>query len=224
MRLLVVEDEVRSATYLRDGLTESGFVVDLAHTGEEGLALASSATYDLILLDVMLPERDGWTVLSELRRRKVHVPVVFLTAAAATSERVRGLDMGADDYISKPFAFSELVARVRSVLRRGPNRQTDILRLADLEVDVTRHRARRANKRIELTQKEFLLLSLLIRRAGEVVSRRTITEMVWEMHFDPGTNTVDVHIRRLRLKVDGPFEVKLLHTVHGIGYILEDRS
>ena len=223
MKLLVVEDEEKSAAFLRSGLSESGFVVDVAHDGREGLLLARSGQYDLMILDVMLPGRDGWSVLEELRRDGRPVPVLVLSAVGGTADRVRGLELGADDYLPKPFAFSELLARVRSVLRRGPARQADVLSAADLELDVTRHRGSRAGKRLDLTPKEFQLLALLLRRAGEVVTRRAISEQVWEMHFDPGTNVVDVHIRRLRAKVDDPFPTKLIHTVRGMGYVLELR-
>jgi two-component system copper resistance phosphate regulon response regulator CusR len=224
MRLLVIEDEVKSAAFLKDGLSENGYVVDVATTGEEGLARASTGSYDLVVLDVMLPERDGWSVLTELRRREQSLPVLFLSAAGSTADRVRGLNLGADDYLAKPFAFSELLARVRSVLRRGPGRHSEVLKLADLELDTSRHRAERAGKRLDLTPKEFQLLALLLRQSGEVVGRRVIVEKVWDMHFDPGTNVVDVHIRRLRMKVDDPFPTRLIHTVRGMGYVLEERG
>jgi two-component system copper resistance phosphate regulon response regulator CusR len=223
MRILIIEDEPKTAAYLRKGLAESGFVVDVAEQGEEGLFLATTGEYDLIILDVMLPQRDGWSVLSELRRAGRQTPVLFLTARDAVQDRVKGLELGADDYLVKPFAFSELLARVRSVLRRGPARQPEILRLADLEIDLLRHQARRGGKRLDLTPKEFARLSLLARRKGEVLSRTLIAEQVWDMNFDSDTNVVDVAVRRLRGKVDDPFPGKLIHTVRGIGYVLEDR-
>jgi len=171
----------------------------------------------------MLPEQDGWSVLSAMRAGGIRAPVIFLTARDAVHDRVKGLDLGADDYLVKPFAFSELLARVRSLLRRGPARQPDTVRVADLELDLVRYRATRAGQRLELTPKEFLLLSLLARRAGEVLSRTLIAETVWDMNFDSDTNVVDVHVRRLRSKVDDPFERKLIQTVRGVGYVLEDR-
>lgn len=221
MKILVVEDEPKTAAYLRNGLVENGFVADVSQRGDDGLHAATAGDYDLIILDVMLPERDGWSVLSALRAAGRRTPVLFLTARDGVQDRVKGLELGADDYLVKPFAFSELLARVRSVLRRGPGRQPDVLRVADLEIDVTRHHAFRDGHRIDLTPKEFLLLSLLARRSGEVLSRTFIAEHVWDMNFDPGTNVVDVHVRRLRSKVDEPFERKLIRTVRGLGYVLE---
>jgi two-component system copper resistance phosphate regulon response regulator CusR len=221
MKILVVEDEPKTASYLRNGLVENGFVVDVSAGGDDGLHAAQTGAYDLIILDVLLPRRDGWSVLSSLRSSGTSTPVLFLTARDAVQDRVKGLELGADDYLVKPFAFSELLARVRSVLRRAPGRQPDVMRVADLELDVTRHQAVRAGRRLDLTPKEFLLLSLFARRAGEVLSRTLIAEHVWDMNFDPGTNVVDVHVRRLRSKVDDPFERKLIRTVRGLGYVLE---
>jgi two-component system copper resistance phosphate regulon response regulator CusR len=222
VKILVVEDEKKASAYLRKGLAENGFVVDVASDGEEGLHLALTGDYEMVVLDVMLPGRDGWSVIGELRRSGVQTPVLFLTARDGLPDRVKGLNLGADDYLVKPFAFSELLARLRSILRRGPARQPETLRRADLEIDFVRHRAARGGKRLDLTPKEFALLALLARRAGEVLSRTAIAEQVWDMNFDGGTNVVDVHVRRLRSKVDEPFERKLIHTVRGVGYVLDD--
>ncbi len=224
MKILIVEDEKKTAAYLEKGLIENGFVVDIAGSGDDGLHMARTGGYDLLVLDVMLPGRDGWSILSALREAGVATPVLFLTARDSVQDRVKGLDLGADDYLVKPFAFSELLARVRSVLRRGPTRTPEVMKAADLEVDLLQHRAIRGGKRLDLTPKEFALLSLLLRRRGEVLSRTSIAEQVWDMNFDSGTNVVDVHVRRLRSKVDEPFDRKLIHTVRGVGYVLEDRA
>jgi two-component system copper resistance phosphate regulon response regulator CusR len=221
MKILVVEDEPKAAAYLRNGLSENGFVVDVSARGDDGLHLALTRNYDLVILDVLLPQRDGWSVLSNLRAAGNSTPVLFLTARDAVQDRVKGLELGADDYLVKPFAFSELLARVRSVLRRAPARQHQVLQIADLEMDLVRRQATRAGQRLELTAKEFSLLSLFVRRTGEVLSRALIAEQVWDMNFDPGTNVIDVHVGRLRSKVDDPFERKLIRTVRGMGYVLE---
>lgn len=221
MKLLIVEDERKTASYLHRGLTEAGFAVDVADQGEDGLWLARSGGYDLIILDVMLPGRDGWSILAEIRREGKDTPVLFLTARDAVEDRVKGLELGADDYLLKPFAFSELLARIRSILRRGQARVPETIRIADLELDLVGHKALRAGRRLDLTPKEFALLSLLARRVGEVLSRTLIAEQVWDMNFESDTNVVDVHIRRLRSKIDDPFECKLIHTVRGVGYVLE---
>jgi two-component system copper resistance phosphate regulon response regulator CusR len=223
MKILVVEDERKAANYLRRGLSENGFTVDVAGRGEEGLHLASTGDYDLIILDVLLPERDGWSIITALRQAGKQLPVLFLTARDAVEDRVKGLELGADDYLVKPFAFAELLARVRSLLRRGPGRQLESIHMGDLELDLVRHRAVRGAQRLDLTPKEFALLSLLARRAGEVLSRSLIAEQVWDIAFDSDSNVVDVHVRRLRSKVDDPFAQKLIHTVRGVGYVLEAR-
>ena len=223
MRLLVIEDERKTAAYLRQGLSENGFVVDVAHQGEDGLHLARTGHYDLIILDVMLPERDGWSVLAELRRHGMHTPVLFLTARDAIHDRVKGLELGADDYLVKPFAFSELLARMHSILRRSLTPQSDLVRIADLEIEFLRFKATRQGQRLDLTPKDFALLSLLARHTGEVLSRMLIAEQVWDMNFASDTNVVDVAVRRLRKKVDDPFTLKLIHTVRGMGYVLEAR-
>jgi two-component system copper resistance phosphate regulon response regulator CusR len=223
MRILIIEDEKKTAAYLQKGLAEQGFTVDVSNDGEEGLLLASSVDYDLIILDVMMPLRDGWSVLKELRCSGKLTAVLFLTARDSVDDRVKGLELGADDYLVKPFAFVELLARIRSVLRRGPVRQTEQLEVADLMLDSVRHKAFRNSQRLDLSPKEFALLSLFLQRPGEVLSRTLIAEQVWDVHFDSDTNIVDVAVRRLRQKIDDPFPQKLLHTVRGVGYVLEER-
>ncbi len=224
MKILIIEDEAKTATYLKQGLEENGFVVDVARDGEDGTHFARSGSYDAIILDVMLPSLDGWSVLSDLRKRAVATPVLFLTARDSVVDRVKGLELGADDYLIKPFAFSELVARLRTILRRGGSPQGPVLAVADLEIDFVRHRVTRAGKLVDLTPKEFLLLSLLMRRTGSLLSRTVIAEQVWNINFDSESNVVEVHMRRLRSKIDDPFSGKLIHTVRGIGYVLEERK
>ena len=221
MRLLVIEDEAKTAKFLKKGLGEAGFVVDVAMDGQEGLELATNIEFDIVFLDIKIQIMDGWQVLTGLRQASKTTQVLLLTARDAIHERVRGFELGADDYLVKPFAFSELLARVRSRLRRVPARPQDVVCMADLEIDLLRHRATRSGQRLDLTTKEFLLLSLLARRAGEVLSRTVIAEAVWDMNFDSETNVVDVSVRRLRSKVDDPFASKLIHTVRGAGYVLE---
>lgn len=223
MHILIIEDEEKTASFLRKGLTESGYVVDTSGNGDEGLLLALDIDYDLIILDVMLPGRDGWSILETLRRAGRKMPVLFLTARDMVHDRVKGLELGADDYLIKPFAFSELLARVRLLLRRAPQRHNETLQVADLEIEFVRQRASRGGSRLDLTSKEFALLSLLARREGEVLSRTLIAEQIWDINFDSDTNVIDVAIRRLRSKVDDPFKKKLIHTVRGVGYVFEDR-
>jgi two-component system copper resistance phosphate regulon response regulator CusR len=222
MRILVVEDERKTGDYLKQGLTEAGFGVDLARDGTDGLHLALTEAYDLAVLDVMLPGMDGWQVLQAIRKSGKEMPVLFLTAKDAVDDRVKGLELGADDYLVKPFAFSELLARVRTLLRRGARaKEPDLLRAADLELDLMRRRVSRAGRKIDLTAKEFALLELLLRRQGEVLPRSLIASQVWDMNFDSDTNVIEVAIRRLRAKIDDGFGVKLIHTVRGMGYVVE---
>lgn len=223
MKILIVEDEPKTGEYLRQGLIEGGFVADLAQDGSDGLHLALQGGYDLVVLDVMLPGLNGWQVLQSLRQRGVEIPVLFLTARDQIEDRVKGLELGADDYLVKPFSFAELLARVRTILRRGRN-GPDIttLSVADLEMDLLRRRVSRAGKRIDLTAKEFALLELLMRRQGEVLPRSLIASQVWDMNFDSDTNVIEVAVRRLRTKIDEGQDTKLIQTVRGMGYVLEN--
>lgn len=223
MRILIVEDEPKTGSYLRKGLTEAGYVVDWVEDGVTGLHQATTEDYDLIILDVMLPGKDGWTVIENLRRSR-STPVLFLTARDDVGDRVKGLELGADDYLAKPFDFVELVARVRSILRRGQPKESTTLKVADLELDLTRRKATRQGDTILLTAKEFALLWLLMRREGEILPRATIASQIWDMNFSSDTNVVDAAIRRLRSKIDDAYEPKLVHTVRGMGYVLEVRS
>ena len=221
MKVLIVEDEQKTGDYLKQGLSEAGFVADLARDGVDGLHLALTGDYDLVVLDVMLPRLDGWEVLREIRHKGKHLPVLFLTARDQIEDRVKGLEFGADDYLVKPFAFSELLARVRALLRRGRTNEPELLQIADLELDLLRRRVTRAGRRIDLTAKEFALLELLLRRQGEVLPRSLIASQVWDMNFDSDTNVIEVAVRRLRAKIDDDFEPKLIRTVRGMGYVLE---
>ncbi|MFI7866750.1 heavy metal response regulator transcription factor [Ectopseudomonas khazarica] len=220
MRILVVEDEVKTADYLRKGLSESGFMVEVALNGLDGQHFAQEFEFDLIILDVMLPGLDGWQLLQIIRRRH-DTPVLFLTARDAVEDRVKGLELGADDYLIKPFSYAELLARVRTLLRRGPPREIEHFQVADLALDLLKRKVSRAGDRLNLTNKEFALLHLLLSRQGEVLSRTLIASHVWQMNFDSDTNVVDVAIRRLRAKVDDPYPLKLIHTVRGMGYMLD---
>jgi len=228
MRLLLVEDQTMAADYIAKGLKENDFVVDVANDGVDGLHYLLTNEYDLAILDVMLPGMNGWKILELVRQAGRLTPVMFLTARDDVDDRVRGLELGAEDYLIKPFSFSELLARVRVIMRRRaahtPVVDESVMQISDLQLDFLKHRVMRGGKRIELTQKEFMLLSLLMRRSGEVLSRTVLAELVWDMNFDPETNVIDVAIRRLRSKVDDGYEVKLLHTLRGAGYVLEERN
>lgn len=223
-RILIVEDEQKIASFVRQGFSQEGFAVDVASDGIDGLHLATTSEYDLIVLDVMLPGRDGWSVLQEVREHRPDQPVILLTALDAVSHRVKGLTAGADDYLVKPFAFSELLARVRNVLRRAPARAMEMLRLDDLEMDLLRHKASRGGKPLDLAPQEYRLLEFLLRHPGEVLTRTRLAEQVWGMNFDGDSNVVDVAIRRLRRKIDDASERKLIHTLRGVGYVLEARG
>jgi two-component system copper resistance phosphate regulon response regulator CusR len=221
MRILVVEDEPKAAGYLQQGLGESGYVVDVAYNGIDGLHMALELLYDAIVLDVMMPGLDGWQLLQQLREQD-DVPVLFLTARGELEDRLKGLDLGADDYLVKPFSFAELLARLRTLLRRGPVRADQMLGLGDLRIDVLKRRVTRGATRITLTNKEFTLLQYFVTHQGEVLSRSLIASMVWDMNFDSDTNVVDVAVRRLRQKIDDPFPaMRLIHTVRGVGYRCE---
>lgn len=222
MKLLIVEDEPKTGDYLRQGLSEAGFAVELARTGLDGHHLAMTGDFDLIVLDIMLPDVDGWRILQALRQASRQIPVLILSARDNVDDRVKGLESGADDYLVKPFAFSELLARVRTLLRRGSAPiAAEGLAVADLQLDLSRRRATRAGRKLNLTQKEFALLELLMRRQGEVLPRSLIASQVWDMNFDSDSNAIDVAIRRLRAKVDDAFEPKLIQTVRGMGYMLD---
>ena len=223
MRILVVEDEVKTADYLRKGLGESGYRVEVALNGLDGQHLVQESEFDLIILDVMLPGLDGWQLL-QIIRRKSQTPVLFLTARDAIEDRVKGLELGADDYLIKPFSYAELLARVRTLLRRGPPREVKQFQVADLHLDLLKRRVTRSGERLTLTNKEFALLHLLLSREGEVLSRALIASHVWQMNFDSDTNVVDVAIRRLRAKVDDPYPIKLIQTVRGMGYMLDAQT
>jgi two-component system copper resistance phosphate regulon response regulator CusR len=223
MRLLIVEDDPKTRTYLSKGLAEAGFVVDTADDGVSGLHLLRSGGYDLVVLDVMLPGMDGWGVIRELRQAGISTPTLFLTARDSTADLIRGLDLGADDYLAKPFVYAEFLARVRALLRRGSAHASDLLQVNDLKLDFHRHKSSRADRVLDLTPKEFALLALLMRHHGEVLSRTQIASQVWDINFDSDMNLVDVSLSRLRRKVDADTSLKLIHTVRGVGYVLEAR-
>ncbi|EHH1108110.1 heavy metal response regulator transcription factor [Vibrio parahaemolyticus] len=226
MKILIVEDEHKAGEYLQKGLIESGYVVDLVHDGVDGLYQATSEEYDLILLDIMLPKLDGWQVLNTLRSSGIHTPVIMLTAKEQVKDRVRGFELGANDYVVKPYAYAELLARVQNVFRHHIAAQVvaspQTLRVADLELDMIKRVATRAGQSMSLTAKEYALLELLMRKTGQVLSRTTIASLVWDMNFDSDTNVIDVAVKRLRSKVDKPFDKPLIHTVRGMGYKLEE--
>ena len=221
MRVLLIEDKKKTAGFLAKGLREDDLAVEIAHDGETGLQLATTRKFDLLIVDVMLPGKDGWSVVAELRKAGMRTPILFLTARDSVRDRVKGLQLGADDYLVKPFAFSELMARVHSLLRRAPQENDELVRIRDLEIDTRRHKAKRAGTALNLTAKEFLLLTHLAHSAGQVISRAEIAAHVWDINFATNTNVVDVMVRRLRAKVDDPFEPKLIHTVRGAGYVLK---
>lgn len=223
MKILIVEDEIKTGAYLTKGLSEAGFIVDCAHDGADGLHLVTQQSYDLVILDVMLPKIDGWSLIKTIRQFHPDIRVLFLTARDNIEDKVKGLELGADDYLIKPFAFSELLARVRSLLRRGTKQALDNITIADLSIDTIKHKVFRGLTRIDLTQKEFILLTFLVQNQGQVLSRTLIAERVWDINFDSDTNVVDVAIRRLRQKIDDGFEKKLIHTVRGVGYVVEER-
>lgn len=223
MRILIIEDNSKTAAYLSQALKENYFLPDVAPNGQEGLYLILNTKYDLIILDVMLPYMDGWTLIKKIREINPDIPVIFLTARDKVDDKVKGIELGADDYLVKPFAFSELLVRIRSLLRRCQPRISDIIEIADLKIDTNKYKATRNNIQLNLTAKEFLLLSFLAKRKGEVLSRTYIAEQVWDINFDCDTNAIDVAIKRLRDKVDTNFNKRLIHTVRGAGYVLEDR-
>jgi heavy metal response regulator len=222
MKILVVEDEKKVAKFLKQGLEEEHFAVDVAHDGVQGELMAASGGYDLMILDILLPKKDGITLLRELRGMDIQTPILMLTAKNTIEDRVGGLDSGADDYLSKPFAFAELVARVRTLLRRGGADKTTVLKIADLQLDTVSHKAKRGDASIELTGKEYALLEYFMRNASRVLTRTILSEHIWNYNFDTGTNVVDVYVNHLRSKIDDGFEKKLLHTIRGVGYVLKD--
>ncbi len=224
MRLLGVADEVQTASFIRKALRGEGFAVDVCHDGDDGLHLAETTPYDALVLDIMLPGRDGLSVLRHLRERRNPVPILLLSARGEVHERVDGLNAGADDYLPKPFALAELIARVRAMGRRGSESRVTVLKVADLALDTVTREARRGNTAIELTAREYRLLEFLMQCSGRVCGRMSILEKVWDYDFDPGTNIVDVYVRRLREKIDAGFDVKLIHTVRGVGYVLRPQS
>ncbi len=223
MRILLVEDEKKVARFIKQGLEEERYTVDVVYDGEKAEALALADDYDLIILDVLLPRKDGLEVLKQIRAKKVNTPVLLLTAKSAVEDKVKGLDSGADDYLTKPFAVAELLARVRSLLRRGVAEKSTILKVGDLTLDTVTRKAKRQNEEIELTAKEYALLDYFMRNKNKVLSRTLISEHIWNYNFDTGTNIIDVYINHLRNKIDGKFEKKLIHTVRGVGYLMKEQ-
>ncbi len=222
MKILLVEDEQKTGDYLKKGLFEAGYITDWVTDGETGRHYALSEQYDLVILDVMLPKLDGWHVIDDIRQSGKTMPILFLTARDQIDDRVKGFDLGADDYLVKPFAFSELLARIKNLLRRGQQRDDNaFITIADLELDLRKRRVTRAGQRIDLTAKEFALIELFMRRRGEVLPRALIASQVWDMNFDSDTNVVEVAIKRLRSKVDANFPTKLIQNIRGMGYVLE---
>jgi len=221
MRVLVVEDEKKTASFIRKALQSEGFVADVLHNGNDALTAVSSTGFDILVLDIMLPGRDGLSIVRQMRERQIHTPVLLLSARGAVGERVEGLDSGADDYLAKPFALEELIARVRALTRRQPEQRSPILQVADLTLNMMTREVRRGGRVIDLAQREYLLLEFLMRSAGRICGRMLIVEKVWDYDFDPGSNLVDVYVMRLREKVDSGFDIKLLHTVRGAGYMLK---
>lgn len=222
MRILIVEDEKKVAKFLQQGFEEEHYAVDIASDGERGEFLATTEQYDLIILDILLPKKDGIAVLKSLRNQRVNTPIMMLTAKSATEDKVEGLDSGADDYVTKPFSFVELLARARSLLRRGASEKSTLLKIADMQLDTISHKAQRGDKTIDLTAKEYALLEYFMRNKNRVLTRTLISEHIWNYNFDTGTNVIDVYINHLRQKVDGGFPKKLIHTVRGVGYVLKD--
>ncbi|HLX11391.1 MAG TPA: response regulator transcription factor [Bacteroidota bacterium] len=222
MRILVVEDEKKVAKFIQQGLEEEHYAVDVANDGERGEFLASNEQYDLIILDILMPKKDGMSVLKSLRGKKINTPVLVLTAKNSTTDKVEGLDSGADDYLTKPFAFEELLARARSLLRRGASEKSTMLKIGDLQLDTITHKAQRAGKNIELTAKEYALLEYLMRNKNRVVTRTLIAEHIWNYNFDTGTNVIDVYVNHLRSKIDDGYPKKMIQTVRGVGYVLKD--
>ena len=223
MRLLVAEDDRKVASFIRQGLEEEGYAVEVAPDGATALDLVlASPPFDLVVLDVMLPRQDGFSVLKRMRERRIETPVLFLTARDTVPDRVAGLDLGADDYLTKPFSFDELLARIRALLRRGHGRRVPLLHVSDLTLDPATREVTRGSRKVELTLREFALLEFLMRNVGRVQSRSMLTEHVWGLNFDPESNVVDVYVGYLRRKVDGPGDLRLIHTVRGAGYVLRD--
>lgn len=222
MRILIIEDEKKVASFIKKGLEEEFFTVDIAYDGKKGLELATVEEYDLIILDIMIPYIDGLTLTKELRKRKINTPILLLTVKDSVSDKVEGLDAGADDYLTKPFAFEELTARVRALLRRNEILKSNILTTADLKLDLITHTVFRGNKEIYLTQKEFSILEYLLRNKNRIVTRTKLIEHVYDYHFDTETNVIDVYINKLRAKIDQDYEKKLIHTIRGSGYMIKD--